>query len=90
MNILVFTSLWPNGERPNFGVFVKHRIAALTRIDGVSVRVVAPVPYFPKPLACRSFLLIGDARRESKRAKLSKASKRITRVTPRHAESRHE
>src|SRR5438874_8980789 len=51
MDILVFTSLWPNSEQPNFGVFVKHRIAALARIDGVNVRVVAPVPYFPKPLA---------------------------------------
>src|SRR5207253_2297971 len=51
MNILVFTSLWPNSEQPNFGVFVKHRIAALERIDGVNVRVVAPVPYFPKLLA---------------------------------------
>jgi len=51
MNVLVFTSLWPNSEQPNFGVFVKHRIAALARTDDVSVRVVAPVPYFPKLLA---------------------------------------
>jgi teichuronic acid biosynthesis glycosyltransferase TuaC len=48
MNILVFTSLWPNSEQPNLGVFVKNRIAALAQIDGVDVRVVAPVPYFPK------------------------------------------
>ncbi len=55
MNILTFTSLWPNIEQPNFGVFVKHRVAAMARFDGmpdgVDVRVVAPVPYFPKPLA---------------------------------------
>ncbi len=50
MNILVYTSLWPNAERPNFAVFVKHRIAALARMDGVKIRVVAPVPYFPKQL----------------------------------------
>ncbi len=50
MNILVFTSLWPNGGQPGFGVFVKNRIAAMARLDGVSVRVVAPIPYFPKRL----------------------------------------
>jgi teichuronic acid biosynthesis glycosyltransferase TuaC len=48
MHILVFTSLWPNSEQPNLGIFVKNRIAALAQIDGVDVRVVAPVPYFPK------------------------------------------
>ncbi len=47
-NILTFTTLWPNAEQPSFGVFVKHRVAALARMDGVNVRVVAPVPYFPK------------------------------------------
>ncbi len=47
MNILTFTTLWPNAEQPSFGVFVKHRIAALAKLDGVNVRVVAPVPYFP-------------------------------------------
>ena len=48
MNILTFTTLWPNAEQPNFGVFFKHRVAALSKLDGVQVRVVAPVPYFPK------------------------------------------
>ena len=48
MNILTFTTLWPNAEQPNFGVFVKHRLAALAKLDGVNVRVVAPVPYFPR------------------------------------------
>src|SRR5262245_37305454 len=48
MNILVFTSLWPNSEQPNFGVFVKNRIAALAQLDGIEVRVIAPVPYFPE------------------------------------------
>ena len=50
MNILVYTSLWPNAERPDFAVFVKHRVAAMARMDGVQVRVVSPVPYFPKQL----------------------------------------
>lgn len=48
MNILTFTTLWPNAEQLNFAVFVKHRVAALAKLDGVNVRVVAPVPYFPK------------------------------------------
>jgi teichuronic acid biosynthesis glycosyltransferase TuaC len=50
MNVLIFTSLWPNSEQPNLGIFVKNRIAALAQIDGVNVRVVAPVPYFPQLL----------------------------------------
>lgn len=48
MNILTFTSLWPNAEQPDFGVFVKHRVAAMAKLDGVNVRVVAPVAYFPE------------------------------------------
>src|SRR5438128_5545469 len=51
MNILTFTSLWPNSEQPNFGVFVKHRALALAQKPGVQMRVVAPVPYFPRQLA---------------------------------------
>jgi teichuronic acid biosynthesis glycosyltransferase TuaC len=52
MNVLTFTSLWPNGLQPSFGIFVKHRVVALAEQPGVSsVRVVAPVPYFPKALA---------------------------------------
>jgi glycosyltransferase involved in cell wall biosynthesis len=50
MNILTFTSLWPNAEQPNFAVFVKHRVAAMSRLEGVNVRVVAPVPYFPEKI----------------------------------------
>src|SRR5262249_46460963 len=50
MNILVYTSLWPNADRPNFAVFVKHRIAAMSRLNDIRIRVVAPVPYFPKKL----------------------------------------
>ena len=50
MNVLTFTTLWPNGERPNLGVFVKHRAVALAQ-HVESLRVVAPMPYFPKQLA---------------------------------------
>ena len=50
MHVLTFTSLFPNGEQPNFGVFVKHRAVALAQSSDVNVRVVAPLPYFPKQL----------------------------------------
>ncbi len=47
MNILVFTTIWPNSEQPAFGIFVRNRIVALARRPGVSIRVAAPAPYFP-------------------------------------------
>lgn len=47
MNILVFSTLWPNSEQPHFGIFVRNRILALARRPGLTIRVVAPVPYFP-------------------------------------------
>ncbi len=55
MNILIFTSLWPNAEQPGFGLFVKHRVAAMSRLDGVNIRVVAPVSYFPKKFQSQNF-----------------------------------
>lgn len=56
MNILTFTSLWPNAEQPNFSIFVKHRIAAMAAREGVNVRVVAPMPYFPKTASLIPFV----------------------------------
>jgi teichuronic acid biosynthesis glycosyltransferase TuaC len=47
MRILTFTSLFPNANRPVFGLFVFQRISHLARRPGNLVRVVAPVPYFP-------------------------------------------
>jgi len=55
MNILVFTTLWPNAEQPSLGIFVKHRVEAISRLDGVGVQVVAPIPYFPKKAPLRNF-----------------------------------
>lgn len=48
MKILVFTTLFPNNVWPNNNVFVKERMAHVARIEGCEVKVVAPVPYFPK------------------------------------------
>jgi teichuronic acid biosynthesis glycosyltransferase TuaC len=50
VNVLTFTSLFPNNVWPQHGVFVKERITRLARLEGHEVKVVAPVPYCP-PLA---------------------------------------
>jgi glycosyltransferase involved in cell wall biosynthesis len=48
MNILVLCSCWPNSREPNLGVFVRHRALAVSRQPGISMHVVAPVPWFPR------------------------------------------
>ncbi len=47
MRILTFTSIFPDNSRPTFGIFIYQRIAAVARIAGNTVIVVAPVPYVP-------------------------------------------
>ncbi len=47
MKILSITTLYPNAERPTFGVFVENRLRKLAERPGVRLRVVAPVPWFP-------------------------------------------
>lgn len=47
MRILSITTLYPNAERPTFGVFVENRLRKLAERPGVELRVVAPVPWFP-------------------------------------------
>jgi teichuronic acid biosynthesis glycosyltransferase TuaC len=47
MRVLTFTSLFPNPEQPNLGVFVYQRMAAFAARLGNAVDVIAPVPYFP-------------------------------------------
>ncbi len=47
MQILTFTSLFPNSLAPNFGIFVRQRISHLAE-RGHQIQVVAPVPYAPK------------------------------------------
>lgn len=46
MKILTFTTLFPNQQMPQHGLFIKARVAALAQKH--EIRVVAPVPYFPK------------------------------------------
>lgn len=47
MRALVFTSLFPNHLRPNFGIFVKQRMFHFAGRPGCGIEVAAPVPYSP-------------------------------------------
>lgn len=47
MEILTFTTLYPNSAQPHHGVFVENRLRHLISSGQVNARVVAPVPWFP-------------------------------------------
>ncbi len=47
MNILTFSSLYPNAAQPIRGIFVENRLRHLVASGEVDARVVAPVPWFP-------------------------------------------
>ena len=47
MKLLTFSTLYPNAEQPNHGIFVETRLRYLIASGQVSSRVVAPVPWFP-------------------------------------------
>ena len=47
MRVLVFTSLFPNNVWPHHGVFIKERMKSVAALPGMTLRVVAPVPWFP-------------------------------------------
>jgi glycosyltransferase involved in cell wall biosynthesis len=47
IQMLVFTTLYPNAIRPRHGVFVEERLRHLVGSGHVSATVVAPVPWFP-------------------------------------------
>jgi teichuronic acid biosynthesis glycosyltransferase TuaC len=47
MEILTFTTLYPNSVQPHHGVFVENRLRHLVSGGQVNARVVAPVPWFP-------------------------------------------
>lgn len=48
VNILTCTRLFPNPLQPTHGVFVGHRTSALAAREDSEVRVVAPVPFYPR------------------------------------------
>ena len=47
MKLLTFSTLFPNTEQPNHGIFVETRLRYLLASGRVAARVVAPVAWFP-------------------------------------------
>jgi teichuronic acid biosynthesis glycosyltransferase TuaC len=47
MKLLTFSTLFPNAEKPNHGIFVETRLRYLVASGKVASKVVAPVPWFP-------------------------------------------
>ena len=47
LRLLTFTTLYPNHEHPNFGVFVENRLRHLLATGLAQSTVLAPVAYFP-------------------------------------------
>lgn len=47
MKILTFSTLYPNAEHTNHGIFVETRLKQLLGSGKIEARVVAPVPWFP-------------------------------------------
>jgi glycosyltransferase involved in cell wall biosynthesis len=47
LNLLVFSTLYPNPAQPNHGVFVENRLRHLVATGEVTAEVLAPVAWFP-------------------------------------------
>lgn len=47
LRVLTFTTLYPNAEKPNHGVFVENRLRQTLARHEMSATVLAPVPFFP-------------------------------------------
>lgn len=47
MRILVYSTLYPNAEQPQHGIFIEKRVLELRQRTGWAFEVVAPVPWFP-------------------------------------------
>jgi teichuronic acid biosynthesis glycosyltransferase TuaC len=61
MKILTFTTLFPNSEQQDHGIFVENRLVHLLASRQVTAEIVAPVPWFP--LAGRIFGRFGGLAR---------------------------
>ena len=48
LRLLTFTTLFPNREQPNHGVFVENRLRHLVATGAAVSTVLAPVPFFPR------------------------------------------
>jgi glycosyltransferase involved in cell wall biosynthesis len=49
---LTFTTLFPNSQQPDHGVFVENRLRHLVASGEAESVIVAPVPYFPSAARC--------------------------------------
>ena len=47
MNVLVITNLFPNSLEPSRGIYSYQQAVALQEIPGVTVKVIAPIPFNP-------------------------------------------
>jgi glycosyltransferase involved in cell wall biosynthesis len=47
IRLLTFTTLFPDSERPNHGIFVENRLRHLIATGAATSTVLAPVPFFP-------------------------------------------
>ena len=47
MKLLVLTTLFPSAAMPSHGIFVENRLLAIRAETNASVKVIAPVPWFP-------------------------------------------
>lgn len=63
LNILTFTTLFPNSIQPNHGVFVENRLRHLLATQRVTARVLAPVPWPWFPSTAQHFGRIANAGR---------------------------
>ncbi|APG62506.1 hypothetical protein LPB140_06570 [Sphingorhabdus lutea] len=51
MHILTLSTLFPNSDRPNFGIFVERQTASLAAQDNVKVTVINPIGIAPWPIS---------------------------------------
>lgn len=68
MKLLVFTTLYPNSEQPHHGLFVERRLLELVRRYPCDVRVVAPVPWFPRWLGGSRYAAFARVPRSEERS----------------------
>ncbi len=52
MNVLTFTTLYPNQKQPRHGIFIEQRLRHLVGATDIQLKVVAPVPWFPLKNKC--------------------------------------
>jgi len=53
LNILICTSIFPNSAEPSRGIYIFNQVRALGK--HCRIKVIAPVPYFPKWLPLRGY-----------------------------------